>query len=253
MPVRRSALALAAVFVLITAGEALAGGATIIVRNVSAAGVGFNDPTPAAPVGGNTGTTLGEQRLIAFEHAAKLWGQTIDSNVTIRVDARFRALNTSSGLHWHEMTTAERAASAIKFGRLIWEGANVTAGVPSMLVLGSPEVRVAEPAAIAGTLQFGTAAFGPPIGSPNVSAMVVAAEDAADAAGPASTDGCSPFTNAAAVAGKIALVERGTCGFALKARNATDAGAAAAIIYNNAANAAAAPPGWPPTRSTVRS
>ena len=44
--------------------------------------------------------------------------------------------------------------------------------------------------------------------------------------GPATNDGCSAFTNAAAVAGKIALIERGTCGFALKARNATDAGAA---------------------------
>ena len=31
------------------------------------------------------------------------------------------------------------------------------------------------------------------------------------------TDGCSPLTNAAAVAGKIALVERGCCGFAVKA------------------------------------
>jgi hypothetical protein len=70
----------------------------------------------------------------------------------------------------------------------------------------------------------------------------VAAIDPADAAGPATTDGCSAFTNAAAVAGKIALVERGTCGFAQKARNATNAGAAAVIIYNNAANAGAGPP-----------
>ena len=67
--------------------------------------------------------------------------------------------------------------------------------------------------------------------------------DPADAVGPATTDGCSAFTNAAAVAGKIALIERGTCGFALKARNATDAGAAAFIIYNNAVNATAGPPG----------
>ena len=39
------------------------------------------------------------------------------------------------------------------------------------------------------------------------------------------------------------LIERGFCGFAVKARNATTAGAAAVVIYNNAANAAAAPPG----------
>ncbi len=52
------------------------------------------------------------------------------------------------------------------------------------------------------------------------------------------------FTNAAEVAGKIALIERGgACGFAVKARNATEAGAVAAIIYNQPANGGAAPPG----------
>ena len=94
-----------------------------------------------------------------------------------------------------------------------------------------------------GTYQFGTAAFGPPVGSPNVTANCHRGGDPADRAGPGTTDGCSAFTNAAAVAGNIALIERGTCGFAVKARNATNAGAAAVIIYNNAANAGAAPPG----------
>src|SRR5690242_19174650 len=37
--------------------------ATIVIVNLNAPGEGFNDPTPAAPVGGNTGTTLGQQRL----------------------------------------------------------------------------------------------------------------------------------------------------------------------------------------------
>ncbi|MCM3904707.1 MAG: hypothetical protein ND866_23670 [Pyrinomonadaceae bacterium] len=141
------------------------------------------------------------------------------------------------------MTQAQRQAAAVKFGRIVFDGTTVTENVPNVLVFGSPEVRVNSPAAIAGPYQFGTAAFGPPLGSPSVTADVVAAEDPADGVGPATTDGCSPFTNAAAVAGKIALIERGTCGFALKARNATNAGAAAYIIYNNAANATAGPPG----------
>ena len=34
-----------------------------------------------------------------------------------------------------------------------------------------------------------------------------------DAAGPSTTDGCSPLSNVAQVAGKIALIDRGTCGF----------------------------------------
>ena len=44
--------------------------ATIVINNLNAAGVGFNDPTPALPVGGNPGTTLGDQRLFAFTYAA---------------------------------------------------------------------------------------------------------------------------------------------------------------------------------------
>ena len=36
-----------------------------------------------------------------------------------------------------------------------------------------------------------------------------------------------------ALAKRQALVERGTCGFAVKARNATNAGATGVIIYNN--------------------
>ena len=151
-------------------------------------------------------------------------------------------VDTSSGLHWNEMTDAQRLVSATNFAHLVWDGANVTEDIPSVLMLGSPQVEVVSPPAIAKQYQFGTAAFGPRIGQPNVSGPVVAALDAADSAGPSTTDGCSSFTNAAAVAGHIALVERGTCGFAVKARNATNAGASAIIIYNNAANLNAAPP-----------
>ena len=42
------------------------GNATITIQNNDAAGTGFNDNTPAAPVGGNAGTTVGQQRLNAF-------------------------------------------------------------------------------------------------------------------------------------------------------------------------------------------
>jgi hypothetical protein len=333
-------------------GGAFAGPAQFVIVNVNAAGVGFNDPTPAVPVGGNTGTTLGGQRLIAFGHAASIWSARLDSNVPIRIRAQFTALgagvlgsagpvsvvrdfanaplggtwyhvalankladvdliptsddinanfstnfnfylgidnqappgqpdlvavllhefahglgfsqfaslttgalfagfpdvynsqllDTQVGLLWPQMDNAGRLASATRFGRVVWSGANVTANVPEVLVFGSPEVNVTSPGAIAGAYQFGTAAFGPPIGNPNVAAQVVAAVDAVEAGG-ASTDGCSAFDNAAAIAGRIALIERGLCAFALKARNASNAGAAAVIIYNNAANVNAAPPG----------
>src|SRR4026207_2315711 len=53
---------------------------------------GNTDPTPAAPVGGNTGTTLGQQRLIAFQHAVDIWSQRLDSTVPIFINAQFPPL-----------------------------------------------------------------------------------------------------------------------------------------------------------------
>jgi hypothetical protein len=153
-----------------------------------------------------------------------------------------KLFDTSLQLYWPQMTNAQRAASATRFGRVVWDGAFVKAGVPAVLSFGSPEVQITQPAAVAGSYQFGTAAFGPAIGNPGVTAPVVAAVDAVDVGGTA-TDGCSEFSNAAEAIGKIVLIERGLCGFAQKARNATNAGAAAVIIYNNAANVNAAPPG----------
>lgn len=51
--------------------------ATITIVNNDGPGEGFNDPTPVTPVGGNTGTTRGQQRLIAFQYAANLWSATL--------------------------------------------------------------------------------------------------------------------------------------------------------------------------------
>lgn len=351
------ALALSVMLGLMAHGKAAAD-ANIVIINLDGPGEGFNDPTPATPVGGNKGKTLGAQRLIAFQHAAKIWGETLDSNVTIRVQAAFNPLapgvlgsagaisasrdfsgvaqfpgvefpdtwygaalankragvdlepgtndinaqfssnfnfylglnnqhgplpdlvavllhefghglnfqtfyNRSNGapfqgrtdiyarylfdrtfgLTWPQMSNSQVAFSAVNFGNLVWNGATVTGAVPAVLDLGNPQVDVLSPPLIARPYQFGTAAFGPPVGSPNVTDPVVAAQDAADTTGPATTDGCSAFTNASAIAGNIALVERGTCGFAQKARNATNAGASAVVIYNNLANADGAPPG----------
>lgn len=69
-----------------------AASAHITVVNVDGPNEGFNDPTPAAPVGGNPGTTKGRQRLIAFQFAADLWGASLDSNVDIQIQASFDPL-----------------------------------------------------------------------------------------------------------------------------------------------------------------
>jgi hypothetical protein len=87
---------LALVTLLVFVAVPAFGAATITIVNMNADGVGFNDPTPVAPVGGNTGTTLGQQRLIAFQHAADIWGATLDSTVEIFIQASFVPLNCTA-------------------------------------------------------------------------------------------------------------------------------------------------------------
>ena len=85
---------LAAAFSLAFAGAAQA----TVITPVSAdpEGSGLNDPTPAAPVGGNPGTTVGEQRMIVYQFAADLWEAVLDSPVETRVQASFTALSCSA-------------------------------------------------------------------------------------------------------------------------------------------------------------
>ena len=358
---------LALVALLVVAAAPAFGAATITIVNGNAPGVGFNDPTPAAPVGGNTGTTLGQQRLIAFQYAASIWGAALDSNVEIKILAAFvglscnatsavlgsagtifiwsnfpgvppfpgaefpntwyhqalankragtqlnpnadhadirarfnvnlgnpgcltgigwylgldnnhgtqidlvtvllhefahglgfsqfasvtsgaqlsgltdvyarNILDTTTGKTWDQMTNAERKASAINPRRVVWEGPEVTAAVPAVLSPGTPLLNVTSPPSISGVYAVGTASFGPPLASPGVTGSVVQALDPADGAGPLTTDACSPLTNGPAVAGNIALVDRGTCGFVVKVKNAQNAGAIGVLVADNVAGA----------------
>ena len=52
----------------------------------------WNDPTPASPVGGNPGTTLGEQRRNAMREALRQLGAGLDSEIPISVRACWNAL-----------------------------------------------------------------------------------------------------------------------------------------------------------------
>jgi hypothetical protein len=359
---------------VVTAAAPAFADATIVIVNNNAPGVGLNDPTPAAPVGGNTGTTLGQQRLNVFQRAAEIWAQEIDSPIPITVlasmeplactptsgtlgsagtrfifsdfpgvglfpgaefpniwygsalasrrtgadllvfapppppgsppntdiRARFNSevgkptclaatswyygfdtnqapnqnnllvvllhelahglgfqqfanintgaqisglgdiygqhlLDTTVGRTWNQMTDAERAASAINSRQLVWDGATVGADVPSVMAHGRPFLRVHTPAGIAGFYDLGTAVFGPPLTAGGVSGAVVLALDDANVAGPSTTDGCTALTNAAEVAGRIALLDRGTCGFVVKVKNAQNAGAIAVVVADNVA------------------
>jgi len=359
----RAYILLLAVFAILTPFAHSA--ATITIVNTDGPAEGFNDPTPAAPVGGNSGTTVGQQRLIAFQFAASIWGATLTDNIEIKIQSAFNPLSCTAssgvlgsagpiqivsdfqgaafprtwyavalgnklantdlipgasgtsaddiraqfnsslggtnpdgtpcltGLHWyygldgnhgtnidlvtvllHEfahglgflslvdetkgtqlknrtdiysrqlldnstgetwdaMSPVERKRSAINTRNVVWTGPRVTTSVPGVLQQGTPLLAVTAPPAIAGNYQVGTASFGAPLSAQGLSGNVAAGVDPADSTGALTTDGCSALTNAADVSGRIALLDRGNCTFATKAKNAQNAGAIGVIIADN--------------------
>lgn len=336
---------------LLAAAMALAFGAThapaaeIIPINFDGTDEGYNDPTPVAPVGGNPGTTIGEQRQIVAQFAAELWGGVLVSPRPVYIAAQFNPLapnvlgsagatsawrnfpgaqfpntlysvalaesianvdlnpgvvdissqfssnftfyygldgqtpagqvnfldvvmheyghglgfqnfeneatgaflgglpdvystftyDNTAGLFWTQMTVDQRRASALNYGNVVFTGASATAG--AQLVLGPrTTLRISAPAAIAGDYDYGTASFGAPATPANYSGDVVVGLDAVIATTSATaTDGCSPLENAAAVAGKVVLVDRGSCAFVVKAKNVQDAGGRALLVADSVA------------------
>jgi hypothetical protein len=92
-------------------------------------------------------------------------------------------------------------------------------------------LQVEAPASIAGVIGAAPTAYGIDgalFGGPIPTTPIVAEAILADP-----IQGCSDFVNAAAIAGKIVLIDRGTCPFVDKARRAQAAGAAAVIIMDN--------------------
>jgi hypothetical protein len=88
-------------------------------------------------------------------------------------------------------------------------------------------VTIDPPSAAAGTYQASGASFGPAPSETGIAGDVVLANDGSAAP----TEACDPLVGFPA--GAIALVDRGTCGFVVKAGNAQAAGAVAMIVVNN--------------------
>lgn len=324
--------------------------ADIIPVPTDPANTGYFDPTPVAPVGGNPGTTRGEQRRIVAQYAASLWGSVLKSDVPIFIQARFLPLatnvlgsagslsafnnfpgaplastwyggaladaragedldpgyydirsqfstnftfyygldgntpagltnfldvvmheyahglgfasfasaasgtlfnglqdaynvyayNNTSGKFWPQMTNAERQAAAIDTGNVVFTGPRAVAGA-QMLLNKRMYFRASAPAPVAGDYNYGTASFGAEAGPANFGGVAVLGTDSVGTPG----DGCEPITSN--VAGKIAIIDRGICGFAVKAKNAQLAGAIGVIIANNAAGPAPGLGGADPT------
>ncbi|MBV1883111.1 MAG: DUF11 domain-containing protein [Pseudomonadales bacterium] len=87
------------------------GKATFIINYVDNAQEGFNDSTAVSPVGNNTGTTLGNQRRIAFEYAVDKLSVILHSDVDIEVDAHFDPLGGSE----FSATLAQAGPTTIHF------------------------------------------------------------------------------------------------------------------------------------------
>ena len=337
-----------ACFSMLIAATAFAG-AKITIHNTDDPSVGLNDPTPADPVGGNSGKTLGEQRMVALEKAADIWSKLIDSSVEIVIDVKFRSLtpcdsssgvlasagpthtvanfsnapkqdvwypialanrfakthlspdadisanfnldvdnatclgstswyyglddkhgtnidmvtvalhefahglgisgtynsrtgalfqgkpnifelhtfDDSLGLRWDQLTDAQRLTSQTNDQNLVWDGERsrlrgdeVLGPTPFMRINGT-EYRV------------GKASFGGPIAVAGFSGTIAAATDESNDAGVSTTDACTALTNAPAITGRIALIDRGNCTFVVKAKNAQVAGAIGVIIVDN--------------------
>ena len=112
------------------------------------------------------------------------------------------------------------------------------ADVCSTLAPVARRLKINSPAAAVDSYNVGWAFFGPDLTTtPAVTADIVPAFDAADAAGQTTTDGCSAFTNAAQIAGKIAFIDRGSCSYKSKVLNAQNAGAVGVVVTNTAADA----------------
>jgi hypothetical protein len=144
-------------------------------------------------------------------------------------------IDDSSQKIWNSMTDAERAASALNIRKVSWNGLHVKQDTPNVLQPGEPALLGNSPG-FSGAFLFGPAGFGPVLTTSGVTGDVVLVNDGVGA----TSDACEPLP-AGALAGKIALLDRGTCTFTIKVKNAQDAGAIAVIAADNVAGSP--PPG----------
>jgi hypothetical protein len=94
---------------------------------------------------------------------------------------------------------------------------------------GVVQVHVNTPAPV--TYPGAPAQFGAALTATGVTGDVALVDDGTGT----TSDACEPITNN--VAGKVALIDRGTCDFTVKVKNAQNAGAVAAVVANNANDA----------------
>lgn len=150
--------------------------------------------------------------------------------------------NPATGLHWNEMTPAQRGASSTSCGSLVWDGPLTTAR--AAVFLGpKPVLRVNSPAPAVRDYEVGLASFGAQLSETAVTGDVVLANDGVGV----TSNACEPIVND--VVGKIALLDRGGCTFPIKVKNAQDAGAIGVIVADSVAGCP--PPGMGGSDPTI--
>jgi hypothetical protein len=102
-------------------------------------------------------------------------------------------------------------------GRAISVAASVDTGV---VYLG---LRINNPANLAGQIEAAPVIIGPPMSATPITANLAAPEPA---------NACAALTNAAAMNGRIALINAGGCSYTIKVRNAQNAGAVAVVFVH---------------------
>ena len=190
-----------------------------------------NDPTISCPNANWNGTTTNYCNGVTSDDVvAHEWGHAYTEKTHgLIYQYQSGALNESYSDIWGETVDLIN-------GRMDEGEGDISAKRPDGLCSSHtpalPQLRINTPSSIAKICSAGGASFGPQVTNPGVTQDVVVGLDPSDAAGPSTTDGCSAFTNGAAVTGRIALVDRGSCGFAIKVKNAQNAGAVAVVVGN---------------------
>ncbi|MCU0447488.1 MAG: T9SS-dependent M36 family metallopeptidase [Microscillaceae bacterium] len=104
-----------------------------------------------------------------------------------------------------------------------------------MFLWGNPRsLTINVPQSLAGAYPTGSASFGPNIANVNVSGSLVLANDNSNNP----TLACQALP-VGSMTGLIAVIDRGSCNFVVKVKNAQDAGAIAVLIINNVAGSPA--------------
>ncbi len=183
-------------------------------------------------VDGNEGAQIELLPVVLHELGHGLGFLTVTNALTGAQSSGLPALfdrflfDTSTGLHWNQMSDAQRANSSVNCQKLSWDGSSAISHAPQYLGY-RPELHVTSPPPVAGDYNVGLASFGSAITTTGVSGQVVAVKD--NFGNP--NNGCETDTNN--LVGRIALIDRGTCTFPVKVKNAQNAGAIAAIIADS--------------------